>query len=89
MADIKLKINLDIKDHTYYCLDDIVTINDFGFIEIIFHQKLLENIYCHEYRIIYGIKPFYIIFYKRNRYIKIMMEVLICRSKCLLQWSTQ
>ena len=42
MADIKLKINLDIKDHTYYCLDDIVTINNFGFIEIIFHQNCLK-----------------------------------------------
>ena len=53
MADIKLKRNSDIKNHIYYYLDDIVTINDLGFIETVFDQKSLENIYCHEYRIIW------------------------------------
>lgn len=62
LAENKSKRNSDIKNHTYYYLDHIVTVNENDFIEIIFDQKSLENIYCHEYRVIYCIKPLYIIF---------------------------
>ena len=67
-----MKKQINIKNHTYYCLDGLININDWDFENIRLDKKSFEDTFTSYlgYEIPYSIKPWHMIFHNRNGYTK-------------------
>ena len=70
-GDNRLK-DIDIKNRTFDCFDDIININDLNLDNILINEKPYEIIlfYNVAYKTLYGAKPLRVIFDKVDGYIR-------------------
>ena len=62
---------VDIKNHTSYYFDDIIKLESFYFMNVLFDEKLYENILIYDvlYKTLIGASPFHILFDKMDGFI--------------------
>ena len=62
----------DIKNHTFYCFDDIIKVNDPDLDNILLDEKSYENIWIYDVarKTRYDTKHFLVIFEKLDGYIR-------------------
>ena len=70
MENNELK-KVDIKNHTCYYFDDIIKFESFYFVNILFDEKLYENILIYDvlYKTLIGASPLHILFDKIDGFI--------------------